>query len=251
MLKQSRKKASKGPHFAIKSDQRPHPSAAKSWSRCRSGVSQCSNVDCIPGETPSKGTPWNPWSLMPLRGRGMGTTRTFDDWDDWSQHLFLLSYGRLEDFAHTSHFSAYSTPGSHVPMHRLLCNSQEGRIFAKFFAALVEVLLSMLNVPPMTHPRPSRHRQIMEDLWRPSSLERRGFDRHARTLGCHCSCLPCPLQWWARCDSGKSRCDASSTMHLSCSDVLDLQAFGLLNRSFHRLHRFPSRSYSRIHHFIH
>ena len=47
---QSRKKASTGPHFTIMSDQRPHPSAAKSWSRCRSGVSQCSNVDCIPGK---------------------------------------------------------------------------------------------------------------------------------------------------------------------------------------------------------
>ena len=48
--KQSRKKASKGPHFTKMSDQRPHSSAAKSWSRCRSGVSQCSNVDCIPGK---------------------------------------------------------------------------------------------------------------------------------------------------------------------------------------------------------
>ena len=38
----------------IMSDQQPHPSAAKSWSRCRStlqyGVSQCFNVDCIPGK---------------------------------------------------------------------------------------------------------------------------------------------------------------------------------------------------------
>ena len=54
VLKQSRKKASKGPHFTFMSDQRPHPSAAKSWSRCNSplkyGVSQCFNVDCIPGK---------------------------------------------------------------------------------------------------------------------------------------------------------------------------------------------------------
>ena len=53
MLKQSRKKASKGLYFTCMSDQRPHPSAAKSWSRCKSplqyGVSQCFNVDCIPG----------------------------------------------------------------------------------------------------------------------------------------------------------------------------------------------------------
>ena len=36
MLKQSRKKASKGLHFTIMSDQRPRPSAAKSWSQCNS-----------------------------------------------------------------------------------------------------------------------------------------------------------------------------------------------------------------------
>ena len=39
-------RSSKGSHFTTTSDQRPHPSAAKSWSRCRSGASQCSNVDC-------------------------------------------------------------------------------------------------------------------------------------------------------------------------------------------------------------
>ena len=52
MLKQSRKKASKGLHFIIVSDQRPHPSAAKSWSQCSSPhnkeVSHGFNVDCIP-----------------------------------------------------------------------------------------------------------------------------------------------------------------------------------------------------------
>ena len=41
------KKASKGLYFMITSDQRPHHSAAKPWSRCRSGVSQCSNVGCL------------------------------------------------------------------------------------------------------------------------------------------------------------------------------------------------------------
>ena len=41
------KKAPKGLYFTIASDQRPHHGAAKSWSRCRSGVSQCSNVGCI------------------------------------------------------------------------------------------------------------------------------------------------------------------------------------------------------------
>ena len=41
------KKASNGLYFMITSDQRPHHSAAKPWSRCRSGVSQCSNVGCV------------------------------------------------------------------------------------------------------------------------------------------------------------------------------------------------------------
>ena len=48
------KRLQKGPHFTNMSDQRPHPSAAKSWSRCRStlqyGVSQCFNVDFIPSK---------------------------------------------------------------------------------------------------------------------------------------------------------------------------------------------------------
>ena len=43
------KKASKGLYFTIASDQQPHHGAAKSWSRCRSGVSQCSNVGCVHG----------------------------------------------------------------------------------------------------------------------------------------------------------------------------------------------------------
>ena len=43
-------KASKELHFTSASDQRPHHSAARSWSRCRSGVSQCSNVGCIPAK---------------------------------------------------------------------------------------------------------------------------------------------------------------------------------------------------------
>ena len=41
------KKASNGLYFMITSDQRPHHSAAKPWSRCRSGVSQCSNAGCV------------------------------------------------------------------------------------------------------------------------------------------------------------------------------------------------------------
>ena len=43
-------KGFKGTSFTIVSDQQPHPSAAKSWLQCRSEVSQCSNVDCIPGK---------------------------------------------------------------------------------------------------------------------------------------------------------------------------------------------------------
>ena len=41
------KKASNGLCFMIPGDQRPHHSVAKPWSRCRSGVSQCSNAVCI------------------------------------------------------------------------------------------------------------------------------------------------------------------------------------------------------------
>ena len=41
------KRASKGLYFTIASDQRPHHSAAKPWSRCRSGASQCSNAGCV------------------------------------------------------------------------------------------------------------------------------------------------------------------------------------------------------------
>ena len=41
------KKGFKGTLLHACSDQRPHCSAAKSWSRCRSGASQCSNVGCI------------------------------------------------------------------------------------------------------------------------------------------------------------------------------------------------------------
>ena len=46
-LAKSQDRASKGLYFTIASDQRPHHSAAKSWSRCRSGVSQCSNAGCV------------------------------------------------------------------------------------------------------------------------------------------------------------------------------------------------------------
>ena len=72
MLKQSRKKASKGLHFL--SDQRPHPSAAKSWSLCNSPLnnelSQCFNVDCIPQ------VGWR--SCAACRGKDLscGTTRS-------------------------------------------------------------------------------------------------------------------------------------------------------------------------------
>ena len=40
------KKASNGLYFKTTGDQRPHHSVAKQWSRCRSGVPQCSNAGC-------------------------------------------------------------------------------------------------------------------------------------------------------------------------------------------------------------
>ena len=43
----SPKKASNGLYFMTTGDQRPHHSVAKPWSRCRSGVSRCSNAGCV------------------------------------------------------------------------------------------------------------------------------------------------------------------------------------------------------------
>ena len=65
------KKASKGLYFVITSDQRPHHSAAKPWSRCRSGVSQCSNAGCVHVKMEQR-------SYAACRGKDIscGTTRT-------------------------------------------------------------------------------------------------------------------------------------------------------------------------------
>ena len=46
-VSKSPKRLQNGLYFMIAGDQRPNHSEAKPWSRCRSGVSQCSNAGCI------------------------------------------------------------------------------------------------------------------------------------------------------------------------------------------------------------
>ena len=63
------KKASNGLYFMITSDQRPPHSVAKPWSQCRSGVTQCSNADCIHVK-------WSSGSYAACRGKNLSCSTT-------------------------------------------------------------------------------------------------------------------------------------------------------------------------------